>query len=188
MVFSKKAYRNDQNLLRKALAGDVQSTKELVRMLSSPGYSLAWKMLNDQNDAEDIIQEAFIRLWKSASEFNGKSKLSTYFYSIVRNLCLDKLRVRQKDSFEEYDETKHHLDEQIDLAGLEDYESKDLQNALTTLSPKQRVALLMWAYEEKTAQEIGKELGANKNAIDQLLFRAKLKLKSELERVRGEDE
>jgi RNA polymerase sigma-70 factor (ECF subfamily) len=46
----------------------------------------------------------------------------------------------------------------------------------------------MWAYEEKTAQEIGKELGANKNAIDQLLFRAKLKLKSELERVRGEDE
>jgi RNA polymerase sigma-70 factor (ECF subfamily) len=145
-------------------------------------------MLNDRNDAEDIVQEAFIRLWKSASKFNGKSKLLTYFYSIVRNLCLDKLRLKQRDLFEEYDETKHHTDDQVDLAGLEAYESKDLQNALSTLSPKQRTALLMWAYEEKTAQQIGEVLGANKNAIDQLLYRAKLRLKTELEGAGGRDE
>jgi RNA polymerase sigma-70 factor (ECF subfamily) len=188
MIFSKNTYRDDQNLLRRALEGDAESTRELVSMLSSPAYSLAWKMLNNQNDAEDIVQEAFIRLWKGAAEFNGRSKLLTYFYSIVRNLCLDKLRVRHKDFFEEYDETKHRLDDQFNMTGLETYESRDLQNALSSLSPKQRAALLMWAYEEKTAQQIGEVLGANKNAIDQLLYRAKLKLKSELEGARGNDE
>ena len=78
-MFFNKAYRDDQNLLRKAVDGNAQSTKDLIQMLSVPAYSLAWKMLNDKNDAEDIVQEAFVRLWKSASGFNGRSKLLTYF-------------------------------------------------------------------------------------------------------------
>jgi RNA polymerase sigma-70 factor (ECF subfamily) len=185
MIFLNKAHRDDLNLLRKAIDGDAQSAKDLIHMLSVPAYSLAWKMLNDKYDAEDIVQEAFVRLWKSASGFNGKSKLLTYFYSIVRNLCLDKLRTKFKDVHEEYNETIHQSDDWAEIDGFEVFNSEDLQGALVALSVKQRTALLMWVYEEKTSKQIGQILGLNKNAIDQLLFRAKLKLKKELERIKG---
>jgi len=184
-MFFNKAYRDDQNLLRKAVDGNAQSTKDLIQMLSVPAYSLAWKMLNDKNDAEDIVQEAFVRLWKSASGFNGGSRLLTYFYSIVRNLCLDKLRTKYKDVHEEYDETKHQPDDRVEINDLEVFDSEDLHRALVALSVNQRTALMMWVYEEKTSKQIGQILGLNKNAVDQLLFRAKIKLKNELERAKG---
>jgi RNA polymerase sigma-70 factor (ECF subfamily) len=98
---------------------------------------------------------------------------------------LDKLRAKFKDVHEEYNETIHQPDDWVEIDEFEVFNSEDLQGALVALSVKQRTALLMWVYEEKTSKQIGQILGLNKNAIDQLLFRAKLKLKKELERIKG---
>ena len=77
-LFAGKQYRAEQDLLKKAVAGDSGASQEIIRSLSQSAYSLAWKMLGRREDAEDVVQEAFIRLWRSAANFNGKSALSTY--------------------------------------------------------------------------------------------------------------
>ena len=182
ILFPSKQHRIEQALLKSAVAGDSQASKEVIRLLSSPAYSLAWKMLGKKEDAEDVVQEAFIRLWKSADTFLGKSGLSTYFYTIVSNLCLDRIKSVNKGFFEEFDEFEHHPMQEIEWNNAKSFDAESVQKALNALSSKQRMAMLMWAYQDLTAEQIGDALGMNKNSVDQLLYRAKLKLKAELEK------
>jgi len=181
-LFPSKQHRIEQALLKRAVAGNSQASKEVIRLLSSPAYSLAWKMLGKKEDAEDVVQEAFIRLWKSADTFLGKSGLSTYFYTIVSNLCLDRIKSINKGFFEEFDEFEHHPMQEIEWNNAKSFDAESVQKALNALSSKQRMAMLMWAYQDLTAEQIGDALGMNKNSVDQLLYRAKLKLKAELEK------
>ena len=181
-LFPSKQHRIEQALLKSAVAGNSQASKEVIRLLSSPAYSLAWKMLGKKEDAEDVVQEAFIRLWKSADTFLGKSGLSTYFYTIVSNLCLDRIKSINKGFFEEFDEFEHHPMQEIEWNNAKSFDAESVQKALNALSSKQRMAMLMWAYQDLTAEQIGDALGMNKNSVDQLLYRAKLKLKAQLEK------
>jgi RNA polymerase sigma-70 factor, ECF subfamily len=181
-LFSNKQHRIERALLKSAVAGNSQASKEVIRLLSSPAYSLAWKMLGKKEDAEDVVQEAFIRLWKSADTFSGKSGLSTYFYTIVSNLCLDRIKSVNKGFFEEFDELEHYQIKEIEWSNGEGISPESIQKAMNVLSSKQRMAMLMWAYQDMTAEQIGYALEMNKNSVDQLLYRAKLKLKAELEK------
>lgn len=181
-LFSNKQHRIERALLKSAVAGNSQASKEVIRLLSSPAYSLAWRMLNKKEDAEDVVQEAFIRLWKCADTFSGKSRLSTYFYRIVSNLCLDRIESINKGSFEEFDEFKHHPMQETEWNNPKGIDVESVQKAVDALSGKQRMAILLWAYQDLTAEQIGEVLEMNKNSVDQLLYRAKLKLKAELEK------
>jgi RNA polymerase sigma-70 factor (ECF subfamily) len=181
-LFPNKQHRFEQALLKSAVAGDSKASKEVIRRLSSPAYSLAWKMLGSKEDAEDVVQESFIRLWKSADSFSGKSALFTYFYAIVSNLCLDRLKSIHKGFFEEFDELEHHPQQDISWGVTDNISSEIIKKAMNSLGTKQRMAILMWAYQDMTAEEVGQALGMNKNSADQLLYRAKLKLKAALER------
>ena len=181
-LFLNKQHRIEQALLKSAVAGNSQASKEVIRLLSSPAYSLAWKMLGKKEDAEDVVQEAFIRLWKSADAFSGKSGLATYFYRIVSNLCLDRIKSINKGFFEEFDEFEHRPMQEIEWNNAKSFDAASVQKAVNALSSKQRMAMLMWAYQDLTAEQIGDALGMNKNSVDQLLYRAKLKLKAELEK------
>jgi len=175
-------HRTEQALLRKAAAGDPNASKEVIGLLSLPAYSLAYRMLGNKEDAEDVVQEAFIRLWKSADSFSGKSKLFTYFYAIVSNLCLDQLKSGHKGVFEEFNELEHGSSEDVLLEFNGGITAEGIKKAMDALSTKQRMAILMWAYQDLTAEQVGLAMGMNKNSADQLLFRAKLKLKSELKK------
>ena len=182
ILFPSKQHRIEQALLKSAVAGDSQASKEVIRLLSSPAYSLAWKMLGKKEDAEDVVQEAFIRLWKGADAFSGKSGLATYFYTIVSNLCLDRIKSINKGFFEEFDESEHQPMKENEWSIAEGVSSESIKKAMDVLSSKQRMAMLMWAYQDMTAEEVGLAMGMNKNSVDQLLYRAKLKLKAELEK------
>jgi len=181
-LFPSKQHRIEQALLKGAVAGDSKASKEVIRLLSSPAYSLAWKMLGNKEDAEDVVQEAFIRLWKSADSFAGKSGLFTYFYAIVSNLCLDRIKSINKGFFEEFNELDHYPIQEIEWSNGEGISPESIQKAMNVLSSKQRMAMLMWTYQDMTAEQIGYALEMNKNSVDQLLYRAKLKLKAELEK------
>jgi RNA polymerase sigma-70 factor (ECF subfamily) len=139
-------------------------------------------MLGKKEDAEDVVQEAFIRLWKSADSFAGKSGLSTYFYTIVSHLCLDRIKSINKGFFEEFDEFEHHPIQESDWNHAGGIEPESIKRAMNSLSAKQRMAMLLWAYQDLTAEQIGDVLGTSKNSVDQLLYRAKLKLRAELEK------
>jgi len=184
-LFPNRQQREEQDLLAKAVSGDRFASQEIIRSLSPSAYSLAWKMVGRKEDAEDVVQEAFIRLWKSSGSFSGKASLRTYFYAIVSNLCLDRLRANSKGAFEEFNEFEHASGVSVDLGVECQWDVAEIQLAIETLSAKQRMAILMWVYQDLTAAEIAKAMGMNKNSVDQLLFRAKMKLKVELEKKGG---
>jgi RNA polymerase sigma-70 factor (ECF subfamily) len=170
---------SDEVLFQRALEGDSKCAKLLIESLSPKAFGLALRIVGDKAAAEDVVQEAFLKLF-NGSRFEGRSKISTYFYSIVSNCCIDHLRKNEKhlanDPLEEASLMASQDNPQTSLAKLQ--QAKDLQALIMQLSPRQRVALSMWAYQDASLLDIAKALDLEVNAANQLLHRAKLALKS----------
>ena len=77
-------------VLEAARGGDPRAARQLVASLSEAAHGLAWRMLGNTADAQDVVQEGFIKLLNS--RFRGESKLATYFHTLIARLCLDRLR------------------------------------------------------------------------------------------------
>ena len=171
-------WRNDQEVLSAAVGGNSLATKEIVLLLSNDAIRLAWRIMGTRQDAEDIVQTAFLKLWKNHDHFQGDAKLKTYFYTIVQRECFDTLKKNKNHwNIDEVDETISE-----DFADpIDSDDTSELKSAIHILPPKQRLAIVMWAYHDNTAEEIGEQLEMNKNAVDQLLFRAKANLKKYFE-------
>lgn len=86
----------DPQLLRSARAGDVSSFEELVRRYQADVWRLCLHLLGDRNAADDIAQEALVRVYRFLPRFKGDSKFSTWLFSIIRNCCLDEVRRIQR--------------------------------------------------------------------------------------------
>mgnify|MGYP000023216405 FL=1 len=169
---------SEKKLLLLAKKGEVLAVKYLMNLLLKPGHAIAWRILRNQADAEEVVQEAVFQLWRSAEQFEGKSSLKTYFTKIVIRECHSLLKYRhKKESFDTLNETHEEIAPfQIDLR----LHQEIIQHSLEKLSSKQRMALVLWAFHDMTAEEIGQVMDLNKNAVDQLLWRAKVSLRKEL--------
>lgn len=171
------SWRSDSALLEQAHGGARIAAEELVRRLLPQAHSLAWRLTGNRADAEDVVQEAFCRLWQHAPRFEPRASVSTWFLTIVRNLCMDRFRreVERADP--------SVLDDLVDPAAtpeqhwLAGVRSARLHEALGRLPPRQRSALMMWAWEERDIATIAHELELAENAVHQLLFRARARLK-----------
>ena len=87
-----RAWRSDAALLQQAHAGTRAASDELVRRLLPQAHAVAWRLTGNRADAEDVVQEAFCRLWQHAPRFEPRASVSTWFLTIVRNLCMDRFR------------------------------------------------------------------------------------------------
>lgn len=149
-----------------------------MNLLIKPAHAMAWRILRNQDDAEEVVQEAVFQLWRSAEQFEGQSSLKTYFSKIVMRECHAFIRHnRSHDDIDTLDSADEVMsDFQIDLR----LHQEIIQHALETLSSKQRMALVLWAFHDMTAVEIGQVMQLKKNAVDQLLWRAKNTLREKL--------
>lgn len=170
-------WQSQAALYEKAVDGDANASLQLVKQLSPKAHAVAWRILGDSDDAKDVLQEAFIRLWK-AHQFAGQSSLDTYFYKIVTRLCFDYLKTKHKYSAETFDEGEVEGADSV-LQSHEDAIS--VQRAIQLLNARQRMAISLWAYQDADVAEIAEVLEIDKNAAHQLLHRAKLNLKKILE-------
>lgn len=171
-------------LWQAARAGDQASASALVRRLSPQAYALAMQLLGRREDAEDMVQEAFLRLWRArASDAHGAS-LATYFNTIVINRCKSWLARRRELSTD-----PEQLLELADASqgaeppgtdALAPISTAALAAAMARLSPRQRMALAMWAYADADVPAIARALELDANAAHQLLHRAKAALRQHL--------
>jgi len=159
------------------MAGDASASLQLVKKLTPKAHAVAWRILGNSDDAEDVLQEAFIRLFR-ANQFQGKSSLDTYFYKIVTRLCFDYLKSKYKHSSEFFDE---EVVEGGDVVAEAHQTAATMQQAIGLLNPRQRMAISLWAYKDADVVEIAELLEIDKNAAHQLLHRAKANLKKILE-------
>ena len=168
----------DINLLHAAKRGDKKAVAKLIKLLVPNAHALAWRMLNSPVEAEDIVQSSLVKLLQS-THYEGRSTLSTFFYSIVSNGCLDFLRKRTHDPWDEDDEELNLLsnDETPEQALNGKQQSNHIQALLQKLSPRQRLAISLWAYNDASVLDIASALHIEVNAANQLLHRAKVNLK-----------
>lgn len=173
-------------LWRQATGGDPHGARQLVRQLTPTALALARQMLGRHEDAEDVVQESFLRLWSARPSDGHGAQLATYFHTIVLNRCRSHLVRRRELSLGPQELTALHDHHQ---QNLEDHphdgalQAAQLQAALGALPARQRMALAMWAYADAEVPQIAAALEIDTNAAHQLLFRAKRGLRLSLQEV-----
>jgi len=182
---------DDWSLWQRARTGDEPGAAELVRLLTPQALGLASQLLRRREDAEDAVQEAFLRLWRSSPSAHHGSRLATYFNTIVINRCRTRLSSRHDLPTE--DDTLATLMEGQQgaadagaaahpMSGLSHESTKrKLLDALSNLPARQRMALAMWAYADASIDDIAKALDLDVNAAHQLLYRARRALRATVE-------
>ena len=178
------APERDWALWRAACAGDARSATLLVQRLTPQAYGLAMQILARSEDAEDAVQEAFLRLWASRPSDAHGATLGTYFNTIVINRCKSWLVRRRElsaapDELVELADAQQHSLPHGDGAPAAD--AGRIQAALARLAPRQRMALAMWAYADADIGDIARAMELEPNAAHQLLHRAKAALRLQLQ-------
>jgi len=156
--------------------------KELFDDYSSLVFNVAFRMLQNKQDAEDVTQDVFIRALKSFKEFRGESKLSTWFYRIAVNTSLNFQRKKKRERWlslnfgwdESDDPRKVALADANPQDNMERIEIElVVQKAINSLPKWQRAALILYYYEGLSYDEIAKVLGVSISSVESRLHRAK---------------
>jgi RNA polymerase sigma-70 factor (ECF subfamily) len=175
---------SDEALCERVARQDDAAFDALVERYRERAYRLAWSILRDAEDARDVSQEAFIRLYEAAKSFRGRARFSTWFYRILVNLCLDHRRkhrgwrsiLASTNSREESEGSTLERQPAPFHDPLEDLRKEQTMNALWTsvdrLSPQQRAALLHQVQEELPTAEIAVVLKCSEATVRVHLHRA----------------
>ncbi|HMD47745.1 MAG TPA: sigma-70 family RNA polymerase sigma factor [Bryobacteraceae bacterium] len=188
------AVRMDEaELIRAAQQGDQRAFEQLVRLYDQSVLRLATNLLRSPEEANDIYQEAFLRVYKNLHTFRFDCSFHTWLYRIVSNLCLDALRkrkVRREES--SVVETSEGLLDRMDAVEerradgnperrLESQELKErIQEVLGGLTPRERAVFEMRHYQGMRLRTIGEVMGTSEEAAKNCLFRATQKMRAAL--------
>ncbi len=173
---------DDAAAVAEARGGNQEAFKVLVDRHSRTLYRLAYRMTGKAEDAEDVVQETFIRAFRQLSRFEARSNVSTWLYRIAFNCAVDFLRARpRRESATEADvlerlapaATGPTMDDLVYAGQI----GQRMQLALGDLSEKERAAFLMRHYHGCSIEEIGSTLGMKTNATKHSIFRAVKKMR-----------
>jgi RNA polymerase sigma-70 factor (ECF subfamily) len=178
-------HSDDAAAVARAQGGDEEAFRMLVERHSRSIYRLAYRMTGRPEDAEDVVQETFVRAYKQLARFEARSNFATWLYRIGFNCSIDYMRARPH---RETPETHEVLDRRPpDSSGpsMDDLVfageiSERVQQALARLSPQERAAFLMRHYHGCTIEEICRALDLKSNAAKHSIFRAVRKMRSAL--------
>lgn len=175
---------DDESLMERVKAHDHRAFSVLVERRNEMFYAAAYRMVMNKEEAEDIVQEAFLKIWDKPKIWkSGKgAKFTTWFYRIVMNLAVDHIRKSSKKTgIENPDEIKsgeRRQDEDL----IKSEEQMALDAALKTLPEKQLMALNLCFYEGVSNKEAAEIMKINVKALESLLMRAKAGIKNYLHR------
>jgi RNA polymerase sigma-70 factor (ECF subfamily) len=173
---------DDDLLLMRAGTGDQRAFRVLVSRHLQRSISLARRMTGNATEAEDVAQEAFLRVWQKASAWrSGDARFSTWLYRVVVNLCLDRRRKKPMAPLEAAGDPSDPSPS-VELKLVEDQKTRMVTEALATLPDRQRTALVLSYYEEMSNIAAAEVLGVSVSALESLLVRARKALRAELDR------
>ncbi len=176
----------DDYLIAAAAAGDAAAWSALVDRYLGQITGHAWYMLGDPREAEDIAQEAFLRLIEKVPQWvpDGGAKLRTWLYRVVVNLCIDRKRKHLPEPLTFLPELPDPADGGADAhdRGLD--MKKAVRRALDALPPRQRAAVVLSYYQGFTNREAGEILGVSAEAVESLLARGRRALRASLQDVK----
>jgi RNA polymerase sigma-70 factor (ECF subfamily) len=178
--------QNDLIIIRKVLDGDVNAYTLLVNSYKDLALTLAYNILLNKEDAEETVQDAFVKAFLSLKSFKGNSRFSTWLYRIVVNTSLNRKKIKKITivTIEEQVEGAIAPDLNIvfrNYAGSE--QKKFIKLALNMLSEGERICLIMYYLNELTIDEIFELTGISSSNIKVLLYRGRKHLYSKLQEI-----
>lgn len=176
----------DAAAVSRARDGDSEAFRSLVERHSRLVFRVAYRMTGNEADAEDVVQETFLRAYRQLGRFESRANFGTWVYRIAVNCAIDYMRAKPKRESAEEDET---LERKAGDTGAPDAEQMVLageigarvQAALSRLSDMERAAFVMRHYHGFSIEEIGRALGLKTNATKHSIFRAVRKMRIALE-------
>jgi RNA polymerase sigma-70 factor (ECF subfamily) len=162
----------DSILVRAAQNGDVDAFEELVRRYQTSIYRVALRMLGSRADAQDAVQETFVRAWRALPRFRHDSAISTWLYRIVTRRALD--RIASRRSTGTLDEVEVEAGPDPAQAAEHQERLRAIRRAIAKLPPDQRAALVLREFEGLSYQEVAQVLGASVPAVKTRIHRARL--------------
>ncbi len=169
----------EYELLKAIGAGDIVAFEMLIKRYRDPVSNFIFKYIGDRFGAEDIAQEVFLRVYRAASEFEPRGKVSTWIFKIAYNLSLNEVLRRSR-----FRPAADIGDREFELAAPNHTGRKELEeevmDAVRHLPQKQRAALLLRVNEGLSYAEIGNILSTSISSVESLLFRARENLRKTL--------
>ncbi|HEY2015717.1 MAG TPA: sigma-70 family RNA polymerase sigma factor [Bryobacteraceae bacterium] len=181
------------SLIRAAQRGDQEAFEQLVRAYDQSVLRLAMNLLRSPEDARDVYQEAFLRVYRNLHAFRFDCSFHTWLYRIVTNICLDQLRKRKVrkeessvvetsegpiDRMEAFEEDAAESDPERSMWNRQ--LKLKIENALQDLTPRERMVFELRHYQGLRLRNIGEMLGTTEEAAKNCLFRATQKMRSVL--------
>ncbi len=171
----------DIDVRQKVAAGEYRAAFErLLELYSTKVFHLAYSMLRNETQAEDMTQEIFLRIWKGLPGYHGGASLSTWIYAIARNTCLTELQKRAaRPTVSLYEPEFENVLDQLPALQANDPESgvaMDLSHLLAQLPEKYRQVITLFYLEEKSYEEVAALLGLPLGTVKTFLFRARKQL------------
>jgi len=172
----------ETQIINQIIGGDTQAFALLVDRYKDLVFTLAIRMLKNREEAEEVSQDTFIKVYKALSKFKGDSKLSTWVYKVAYNTCLDRIKKNKRrhdevaiDSFTE--NQLKTLDNALNL--MEEKEQQQtIQDCLQELSGKDSFLLTLFYFEELSLEEISKTVNMEANTVKVNIHRARKRLAS----------
>ncbi|CAN5372221.1 hypothetical protein BH09MYX1_BH09MYX1_56110 [soil metagenome] len=187
----------DRALIEKAQAGNQEAFRALIERHQRRAFSIALSLVRDENDARELVQDAFLRVYKSLGNFQGQSSFFTWLYRIITNLSIDLIRKpgRQVAELTESTSRRHDPEEspEVDFPFLSRIDGADpsdvvrrgeiagrLKTALDALPDYHRGVIVMREVEGLSYEEMAQAMGVSKGTIMSRLFHARQKLQRAL--------
>ncbi len=182
---------NEQQLLERSKAGDVAAFEELIEAYQKKIFNLAFRIVQNYDDAADLAQEALIRIFRSIANFREQSSFSTWIYRITTNVCLDEIRKKKNARVLSLDEEIHMEDGEMKRQIMSDDPQPDevaereelrrlIDDAIKSLPEDQRLVLTLRDIQGLSYEEISKILDCPGGTVKSRINRARQALKNVL--------
>ena len=177
-------------LIGKAQKGDLQAFEAVLKNHQYYAYTVAFRVLTNDDDAKDVVQECFVRIWKSLGSYNKKVKFTTWMYKIVINLCYDKLRARKTEN-ERRETISDDFASDIDnperlLTNKE--QAEIIKYVSNRLPEKQRMVFVLRDLEGLTTEEVSQIMEISVESVKTNLSFARKAIRTKLINWRMVDE
>lgn len=184
--------KSDLELIEEFRTGNQQSFEELIGRYSTKAFSLASRLTRSQEDAEEVLQDVFVTVYRKIAGFEGKSSFSSWLYRVTVNASLMKLRKKRNDHTVSVDDAQPQIDEAIvnrsfnniegDVMTLRHELSTALEDAISKLPDDYRPVFILRDVDGLTSREVGRILDLTVPAVKSRLHRSRLMLRRKLQR------
>ena len=172
-------------IIRKVLAGDVNAFSKLVENYKDLAFTLAYNIIANGEDAEEVVQDAFVNAYKSLHSFKNQSRFSTWFYRIVVNASLNKRKIKKLHTV--IDEPEHLTDAAFEISALDNYKNEEqkrfIRLSMAGLNEKERICITMYYLNELSIEEINDLTGISVASIKVILHRGRKNLYTRLQKL-----